>query len=55
MNIERALQVLDPDIFWVNPDCGLKTRGVTETIEALKVMVAAAKSCREKASEAASV
>ncbi|MGM0922915.1 MAG: 5-methyltetrahydropteroyltriglutamate--homocysteine S-methyltransferase [Bacillota bacterium] len=55
MNIERALQVLDPDIFWVNPDCGLKTRGVTETIEALKVMVTAAKSCREKASEAASV
>ncbi|MDQ0859256.1 5-methyltetrahydropteroyltriglutamate--homocysteine S-methyltransferase [Bacillus sp. V2I10] len=55
MNIERALQVLDPDLFWVNPDCGLKTRGVTETIEALKVMVTAAKSCREKASEAASV
>jgi 5-methyltetrahydropteroyltriglutamate--homocysteine methyltransferase len=55
LNIDRALQVLDPELFWVNPDCGLKTRGVTETIEALKVMVSAAKSCREKASEAATV
>ncbi|MDR0137622.1 5-methyltetrahydropteroyltriglutamate--homocysteine S-methyltransferase [Metabacillus idriensis] len=55
LNIERALQVLDPDLFWVNPDCGLKTRGVSETVEALKVMVAAAKSCREKARQETSV
>ncbi|TDL83056.1 5-methyltetrahydropteroyltriglutamate--homocysteine S-methyltransferase [Peribacillus frigoritolerans] len=55
LNIERALQVLDPELFWVNPDCGLKTRGVSETVEALKVMVAAAKSCREKARQETSV
>lgn len=55
LNIERALQVLDPELFWVNPDCGLKTRGVSETIEALKVMVTAAKFCREKARQETSV
>ncbi|XJZ27001.1 5-methyltetrahydropteroyltriglutamate--homocysteine S-methyltransferase [Bacillota bacterium Lsc_1132] len=45
-NISRALQVLDPKLFWINPDCGLKTRGIDETIEALKVMVEAAKETR---------
>ncbi|MDX8288621.1 5-methyltetrahydropteroyltriglutamate--homocysteine S-methyltransferase [Metabacillus indicus] len=48
-NIERALQVLDAGQFWVNPDCGLKTRGEKEAVEALKIMVRAAKICREKA------
>jgi 5-methyltetrahydropteroyltriglutamate--homocysteine methyltransferase len=46
-NIERAIQVLNPKLFWVNPDCGLKTRGVGETIDALKVMVEAAKRIRK--------
>ncbi len=32
---------------WVNPDCGLKTRGVTETEASLKNLVAAAKIIRE--------
>ena len=32
---------------WVNPDCGLKTRGVTETEASLKNLVAAAKKIRE--------
>ncbi|TDQ40397.1 5-methyltetrahydropteroyltriglutamate--homocysteine S-methyltransferase [Aureibacillus halotolerans] len=41
-NIERALTVLDPEQFWVNPDCGLKTRGETETVQALEKMVEAA-------------
>lgn len=45
-NIDRALQVLDYHLFWVNPDCGLKTRGKEETIAALKVMVEAAKAKR---------
>ena len=31
---------------WVNPDCGLKTRGVTETEASLKNLVAAAKIIR---------
>lgn len=31
---------------WVNPDCGLKTRGYNETIESLKNLVAAAQEVR---------
>ena len=33
---------------WVNPDCGLKTRGWPETKAALENMVKAAKILREK-------
>ncbi len=47
-NIDRALQTITPENFWVNPDCGLKTRNEQQTIDALKVMVEAAKSAREK-------
>lgn len=47
-NIDRALQTITPDNFWVNPDCGLKTRDEQETIDALKVMVEAAKIARDK-------
>ncbi|TGA99151.1 5-methyltetrahydropteroyltriglutamate--homocysteine S-methyltransferase [Sporolactobacillus shoreae] len=43
---ERALQVLDPKIFWINPDCGLKTRRPEEAIPALKNMVEAAQEVR---------
>jgi 5-methyltetrahydropteroyltriglutamate--homocysteine methyltransferase len=49
-NIERALQVLEPKLFWINPDCGLKTRGMEESIMALEVMVKAARHAREKLS-----
>ena len=31
---------------WVNPDCGLKTRGNEETVKSLKNLVAAAKQIR---------
>lgn len=47
-NIDRALQVLDPKQFWINPDCGLKTRGIEETVAALKVMIEAAEQTRVK-------
>ncbi len=47
-NIERALIALDDNLFWVNPDCGLKTRNEQETIAALTKMVEAAKEYREK-------
>ncbi|VDG33670.1 5-methyltetrahydropteroyltriglutamate--homocysteine methyltransferase [Lactobacillus plantarum JDM1] [Lactiplantibacillus mudanjiangensis] len=40
-NIERALRVIDARQFWINPDCGLKTRQEPETIAALKNMIAA--------------
>ncbi|MEF2965738.1 5-methyltetrahydropteroyltriglutamate--homocysteine S-methyltransferase [Paenibacillus sp. M1] len=46
--IERALRVLDPRLFWINPDCGLKTRGTEETIASLRNMVEAAIISREK-------
>jgi 5-methyltetrahydropteroyltriglutamate--homocysteine methyltransferase len=46
--IERALRVLDPKLFWINPDCGLKTRRREETVASLRNMVAAARIAREK-------
>ena len=33
---------------WVNPDCGLKTRGVEETVPSLKNLVAAAREARDE-------
>lgn len=44
--LERALASIPPDRLWVNPDCGLKTRGYPETIPSLKNMVAAAADVR---------
>jgi 5-methyltetrahydropteroyltriglutamate--homocysteine methyltransferase len=46
--IDRALRVLDPGQFWINPDCGLKTRRDEETIASLRSMVLAAERAREK-------
>ncbi|MDU0205413.1 5-methyltetrahydropteroyltriglutamate--homocysteine S-methyltransferase [Paenibacillus sp. MAH-36] len=45
--IERALRVLDARLFWINPDCGLKTRGLEETVASLRNMVEATKIARE--------
>lgn len=44
--LRLALKVLRPEQLWVNPDCGLKTRGWTETREALENMCAAAREMR---------
>ena len=44
--LHKALQVLKPEQVWVNPDCGLKTRGWAEVKPALEEMVAAAKKVR---------
>ncbi len=46
--IDRALRVLEPKLFWINPDCGLKTRGREETVASLRNMVEAAQLAREK-------
>jgi len=51
--IERALRVLNPQLFWINPDCGLKTRGFEETIDSLRNMVEATQIARAKHSEKA--
>ena len=37
--LDKALEVLAPQQLWVNPDCGLKTRGWGEVNEALRGMV----------------
>ena len=47
--LEKAAQVIAPENLWVNPDCGLKTRGWEETEAALINMVAAARAMRAKA------
>lgn len=46
--LEKARKVLDERQIWVNPDCGLKTRGWPEVKDALKNMVTAAKDMRAK-------
>lgn len=46
--IDRALRVLDPALFWINPDCGLKTRKYDETVAALDNMVKATEAARAK-------
>ena len=42
----KALKVIDQRRLWVNPDCGLKTRGWPETKAALEVMVNVTKKLR---------
>lgn len=50
--IEETLRLMLTKIpvehLWVNPDCGLKTRGEKETVASLKNMVEAAKNIRAK-------
>ncbi|SFS68606.1 5-methyltetrahydropteroyltriglutamate--homocysteine S-methyltransferase [Paenibacillus sp. BC26] len=46
--LNRMLDKIDVTKLWVNPDCGLKTRGVTETWESLRHLVQAAKEVRAK-------
>ncbi len=45
--LKRMRRVLDEAQIWVNPDCGLKTRGWDETLAALRNMVEAAKEMRD--------
>ncbi|PVX33919.1 5-methyltetrahydropteroyltriglutamate--homocysteine S-methyltransferase [Janthinobacterium sp. 78] len=44
--LQKASAVIAPAHLWVNPDCGLKTRGWAETEAALRNMVAAARQMR---------
>lgn len=44
--LDKAARVIPPDRLWINPDCGLKTRGWPETERALGNMVAAARVMR---------
>jgi len=44
--LEKMREVLNDRQIWVNPDCGLKTRGWDETLPALRNMVQAARELR---------
>ncbi|MDP8930352.1 MAG: 5-methyltetrahydropteroyltriglutamate--homocysteine S-methyltransferase [Actinomycetota bacterium] len=44
--LRLAIQVLEPEQIWVNPDCGLKTRAWPEVDASLRNMVAAAQQVR---------
>jgi 5-methyltetrahydropteroyltriglutamate--homocysteine methyltransferase len=44
--VKRIREVLDDRQIWVNPDCGLKTRGWDETLTALRHLVQAARQLR---------
>ena len=46
--INRSLQQIDRSLFWVNPDCGLKTRKEEEVKDALTVLVNAVKKKRQE-------
>jgi 5-methyltetrahydropteroyltriglutamate--homocysteine methyltransferase len=46
--LTKASDVLPVENLWVNPDCGLKTRGWEETKSALQNMISAARRMRER-------
>jgi 5-methyltetrahydropteroyltriglutamate--homocysteine methyltransferase len=46
--LDQALQVIRPERMWVNPDCGIKTRGWAEAEASLANMVEAARCVRDK-------
>jgi 5-methyltetrahydropteroyltriglutamate--homocysteine methyltransferase len=47
--LREALRALPAQRLWVNPDCGLKTRGYAEVLPALANLVAAAQAVRTSA------
>lgn len=46
--LERAVDEVPLRQIWVNPDCGLKTRGYAETVTSLQNLVEAARTVRER-------
>ncbi|KXU36272.1 5-methyltetrahydropteroyltriglutamate--homocysteine methyltransferase [Cephaloticoccus capnophilus] len=49
--MRKAAQVIPPENLWVNPDCGLKTRGWAEVRPALANMVEAARIIRAESAK----
>ena len=45
--IDEAIKYIPKERLWVNPDCGLKTRGWSETILALQNMMDMTQKVRE--------
>ena len=48
--LHRMLEHIPKEKLWVNPDCGLKTRGTKETVASLRNLVAAAHKVRAELS-----
>jgi len=46
--IESALSAIPQRQIWINPDCGLKTRGYDETVQSLTNIIEAARHVRER-------
>ncbi|MFJ9894538.1 5-methyltetrahydropteroyltriglutamate--homocysteine S-methyltransferase [Streptomyces sp. NPDC091280] len=46
--LRKGLEAIAPERLWVNPDCGLKTRGWPETRASLENLVTAARTVREE-------
>lgn len=46
--LHKMLEKIQPEKLWVNPDCGLKTRGIPETKASLENLVKAAKELRNE-------
>ncbi|PZU45910.1 MAG: 5-methyltetrahydropteroyltriglutamate--homocysteine S-methyltransferase [Microbacterium sp.] len=46
--LDRAASALPTRQVWVNPDCGLKTRGYDETVASLRNLVTATREVRER-------
>jgi 5-methyltetrahydropteroyltriglutamate--homocysteine methyltransferase len=49
--IRGVLDKVSRDKLWINPDCGLKTRGVEEAEESLKNMILATDRVRKELQE----
>lgn len=47
-SVDSMLKRINKEKLWINPDCGLKTRGEKETFPSLENMVEAARSIRNK-------
>ncbi len=46
-SVKKMIEYIDPKKLWINPDCGLKTRGVEETVLSLTNLTSAAKELRK--------
>ncbi|WP_375400942.1 5-methyltetrahydropteroyltriglutamate--homocysteine S-methyltransferase [uncultured Amnibacterium sp.] len=46
--LDTALAAIPAERLWVNPDCGLKTRGYDETVASLRNLVAATREARTR-------
>jgi 5-methyltetrahydropteroyltriglutamate--homocysteine methyltransferase len=52
--LHSALQLLQPEQIWIDPDCGLKTRTVEGAIEKMRVVVEATRELRSELANARS-